>query len=174
LAYRYLLLQAHYRSQVEFKWQALSSARSGLRRLVERFSSAAGSAPDPELGAIARHHLSTFDAAISEDLNTADAMAVVFATGRDDRLSAPELTALAHEFDAVLGLGLSTLAPGDLDLKPSALSATDEQVSALMAQRESARSARDFALSDTLRQQLAELGAVVEDHPSGPSTWRWA
>lgn len=43
----------------------------------------------------------------------------------------------------------------------------------LVAERQMARQARDFARSDELRRQLADLGVVVEDRDNGASTWRW-
>jgi cysteinyl-tRNA synthetase len=173
VAYRYLLLQAHYRSQIEFSWEALDSARTGLRRLLERYASAR-TAPPAELGAAAHRHLDAFDAAVSDDLNTAKALAVVAEASRDESLADSELSALAREFDAVLAIGLTDLSPTDLDLKRADVEVSDAHVDALMAERTAARSARDFARSDDLRNQLAHLGVAVEDHPDGTSSWRWA
>ena len=87
LVYRYLLLQAHYRSQIEFSWEAMDSARTGLRRLLERYSSVR-IAPAAELGPVASGYLDAFDGAISDDLNTARALAVVATASRDDALLA--------------------------------------------------------------------------------------
>ncbi|HEX4904202.1 MAG TPA: cysteine--tRNA ligase [Acidimicrobiales bacterium] len=169
LVYRYLLLQAHYRSQVEFSWEAMDSARTGLRRLVDRYASAR-TAP-VALGAAARAHLDAFDAAISDDLNTARALAAVAAASRDDAVSDGELSALAAEFDAVLALGLSDLTATDLDVKTGDVS--DDEVDALVAERDAARAAKDFARSDELRDKLAAMGVTVEDHAGAASTWRW-
>lgn len=173
LVYRYLLLQAHYRSQIEFSWEALDSARTGLRRLVERYAWAR-TAPATALGDEARSHLDAFDAAISDDLNTARALAVVAAASRDGSLSDSELGALAREFDAVLAIGLTDVSPADLDVKRGDVDVTDADIDSLMAERTSARIARDFARSDDLRDQLAHLGVAVEDHADGTSSWRWA
>jgi cysteinyl-tRNA synthetase len=172
LVYRYLLLQAHYRSQLEFSWEALAAARAGLRRLVERFASAR-SDPAADLGQAANRHLSSFDEAMSDDLNTAQAIAVVSAAAQDERLTDHELTALATRFDSVLGLGLADLHVSDLDLKRADIGATDEEVEVLVAERDQARAAKDFARSDELRTRLFELGVIVEDQPDGASRWRW-
>jgi len=173
LAYRYLLLQAHYRSQIEFSWEAMDSARTGLRRLLDRYASGR-TEPVRELGEAARAHLAAFDAAVSDDLNTAGALAEVSAASRNTRLTDAELSALAREFDTVLAVGLTDLAPVHLDLKPSNVTITDDEVEAIMAERTSARRARDFAKSDQLRDQLADLGVSVEDYSDGTSSWRWA
>ncbi len=172
LVYRYLLLQAHYRSQVEFSWEAMDGARVGLRRLLERFT-AGRVAPAAALGAAASRHANAFDAAIADDLNTAAAIAVVSATARDDALEPAELSALAVHFDEVLGIGLHELTPGDLDLRPSDATVSADEVDALVAERDAARAAKDFARSDALRDQLGAIGVLVEDQPDAPSTWRW-
>jgi cysteinyl-tRNA synthetase len=172
LVYRYLLLQAHYRSQIEFSWEAMDSARTGLRRLLERYA-AARTEPAAELGKVAQAHLDAFGAALSDDLNTAKALAEVATASRDDSLTDAELSALAHEFDAVLAVGLADLTPADLDLKRTDVEVTEEEIEALMAERTSARLAKDFATSDRLRDELVALGVAVEDKADG-STWRWA
>jgi cysteinyl-tRNA synthetase len=173
LVYRYLLLQAHYRSQVEFSWEAMDSARIGLRRLLVRFMGARSERAGV-LGAVANDHLDAFDQAVSDDLNTAKAMAVVTAASRDDSLSDSELATLAVHFDSVLAIGLSDLDLADLGLKPSEIGITDDDVEALVAERMAARTDKDFAKSDELRDRLAAVGVTVEDHPSGESTWRWS
>ena len=172
LVYRYLLLQAHYRSQTEFSWEAMDSARAGLRRLLDRFATAR-SEPADRLGAAAAEHLEAFDRAISDDLNTPRAIAAVVAASRDDRLTDGELTALAREFDAVLAIGVADLAPADLDLKRSDVAISEAEVKTLLAERNAARAARDFARSDQIRDHLASVGVTVEDQPGGVSTWRW-
>jgi cysteinyl-tRNA synthetase len=172
LVYRYLLLQAHYRSQTEFSWDAMDGAQAGLRRLLDRFT-AARSEPASQLGAAATAHLEAFDQAISDDLNTPRAVAAVVAASRDGRLTDAELTALAREFDAVLAIGVADLSPADLDLKRSDVAISDEEVETLLAARNDARAARDFARSDQIRERLATVGVTVEDHPGGLSTWRW-
>ena len=180
LVYRYLLLQAHYRSHTEFGWPAMDAARTGLRRLVERFAAARPArstrptrpAPAHRPGAAAAAHLAAFDAAICDDLNTARALAAVIAASRDDRLSDSDLAGLAGEFDAVLGIGLTDLTQADLDLRRGG-GITAEEVEALVAERNAARAARDFARSDAIRGELAGAGVTVEDQPGGASTWRW-
>ena len=172
LVYRYLLLQAHYRSQTEFSWAAMDSAQAGLRRLLDRYASAR-SKRGQRLGAVAADHLDAFDRAVSDDLNTPRALAAVFAASRDDRLTDADLTALANRFDAVLAIGLADLSPADLGLKRRDAAMTDEEVAALVAERDAARAARDFATADQIREQLAGAGVAVEDRPGGESTWRW-
>lgn len=84
-----------------------------------------------------------------------------------------ELTALAREFDAVLGSGSRICHPGDLDLKQADVTVTDADIDALITERTSARRDRDFTRSDDLLAQLSELRVKVEDHPDGTTSWRW-
>jgi cysteinyl-tRNA synthetase len=179
LIYRYLLLQAHYRSQAEFTWPGMDSARTGLRRLLDRFSAAraggAGAAEAPVvLSEPAVGYLDAFDQAICDDLGTPKALAVVAAVARDTALSDADSAELARRFDEALGIGLADLVPADLDLRPSDSLISPEQVDQLLAERSAARAARDFTRSDQLRDSLAELGVTIEDQPGGTSTWRWS
>lgn len=172
LVYRYLILQSHYRQQSEFTWEAMDAARAGLRRLIERFA-AARSVPAGALGPAALGHLEAFDQAVCDDLNTSAALAAVSAASRDERLTEPELAGLAAQFDSVLGVGLAELRPSDLDIKRGEVTVSDEQIEALVAQRNQARAEKNFARSDELRDQLFGLGVIVADRPDGSSTWRW-
>jgi cysteinyl-tRNA synthetase len=130
-------------------------------------------ANDEELSVAAAEHLTAFDRAVSDDLNTPKAVAVVATASRDDRLSGADLASLARRFDQVLAIGLADLTPADLDLKRSDAPMSDEEVTALVTRRNDARTARDFAASDRIRDQLADAGVAVEDHPGAESTWRW-
>jgi cysteinyl-tRNA synthetase len=175
LTYRYLLLQAHYRSQTEFSWDAMSGAKTGLRRLLDRFAAARQDAGPAQvrLGHAATRHLAAFDQAICDDLGTPKALAAVAAAARDDSLDDAELTVLAARFDEVLGIGLTDLTPADLDLAPSGAQVSAAEVETILADRSKARAQKDFTRSDQLRQRLADLGVTVDDHADGTSSWRW-
>jgi cysteinyl-tRNA synthetase len=175
LIYRYLLLQAHYRSQTEFSWDAMSGAKTGLRRLLDRFAAARQDTSPAQvgLGHAAARHLAAFDQAICDDLGTPKALAAVAAAARDDSLDDAELTVLAARFDEVLGIGLTDLTPADLDLAPSGAQVSAAEVEAILAERSKARAQKDFTRSDQLRQRLADLRVTVDDHADGTSSWRW-
>jgi len=171
LVYRYVLLQAHYRSQADFTWDAMDSARTGLRRLITAYA-ARRTAPAATLGERAQALLDDFDAAVCDDLNTAKALAVV-STAHQAAITDAELSALAVQFDEVLALGLADLAPTDLDRKRNDATITEDEIAALLDQRAAARAAKDFATSDRIRDDLAARGVTIEDTPTG-TTWRWA
>ena len=143
LVYRFLLLQSHYRQQTEFSWEAMDAARAGLRRLIDRLA-AARTAPAGSLSPAAHRHLKAFDQAICDDLNTAAALAVVSAASRDEQLTEPELASLAAEFDSVLALGLVDLRTSDLDIKPVDINVSDDQIEALVVERNQARAREEL------------------------------
>jgi len=154
LAFRYLALQAKYRSPLNFSTEGLAGADRALRQLRERVADWS-SQPGDE-GMTARQEWDTrFRAAIADDLDLPSAMALVAELGRS--AVAPSMkVALLESWDQVLGLDIRRL-PANRTLPPGAAE--------LMAQREQARAAKDFARSDQLRDELRTLGVEVSDKP---------
>jgi len=154
LAFRYLALQAKYRSPLNFSTEGLAGADRALRQLRERVADWS-SQPGDE-GMTARQEWDTrFRAAIADDLDLPSAMALVAELGRS--AVAPSVkVALLESWDQVLGLDIRRL-PANRTLPPGAAE--------LMAQREQARAAKDFARSDQLRDELRTLGVEVSDKP---------
>ena len=107
-----------------------------------------------------------FEEALDDDLNIAGALGAIFEMVREvnraithNQLSASaaqQVAALMQRFDTVLGL----LAVDETSV--------DQQVEALLEERQQARRTRDFARADALRRQIQELGYVIEDTPQGP------
>ena len=153
LAFRYLCLTGHYRSQLNFTFDALDAAATGLARMRQGFHAleATTDAPDPAL-------LERFTAELNDDLNLPRALAVAWETLRSDRPAGVRRATLAA-FDRVLGLGLADWKPEEVDV-PAA-------VAALAEARAAARAARDFAAADRLRGELRDAGWEMEDQPGG-------
>ncbi len=179
LAYRLMCLQAHYRSELEFSWEGLGAALTRLKRLVMAHEKWVGRLTDPartpgdswQHGRATRELVARFDAAIANDLGTAEALTVL-----DEALAtkghAPEcvVTAASH-MDRVLGLGLDRLTRTDLRVRPAAAAISEDQIAAALAERTAARAARDFARSDAIRTELAAAGVEVMD--GDPLGWDW-
>ncbi|MFN4134258.1 MAG: cysteine--tRNA ligase [Novosphingobium sp.] len=173
LAYRMMCLQAHYRSELEFSWEGLAAALTRLKRILialgqfrER-ASEDKAAPGPRFTS----YLERFDAAISDDLNTAIALTVfeeVLALKKVD--PAEKLAALAA-MDEVLGLGVLTLDRKALRITPRDAAIDEAGIDALLDARKAARAERDFARSDALRDELAAAGVEVMD--GDPLGWEW-
>ena len=161
LALRLLFLQAHYSSQLNFTWDALAAAERSLERRRARVAAWAadpGPAGAPEAAA---GYERRFWAAVDDDLDTAKALAVLAEMEGDEGLPAAARRRAALAFDRVLGLDLDR-ATGK-ELPPGA--------EGLIARREAARAARDWAAADRLRDDLAALGVEVSDTRGGTS-WR--
>jgi cysteinyl-tRNA synthetase len=172
LAYRLMCLQAHYRSELEFSWEGLGAALTRLKRMVIAVAQLKqrGAAAE-RTGAKVLPLLERFDAAISDDLNTPVALTVLDEAMALRKVDPGEkLTALAA-MDAVLGLGLLDLARADLRIRPQAVTITDVEIEATLARRKEARTTKDFATSDALRDELAAQGVEVMD--GDPLGWEW-
>ncbi|HYI62498.1 MAG TPA: cysteine--tRNA ligase [Acidimicrobiales bacterium] len=164
LAYRYFFLQAHYRQKQAFSFEAVEAAGTALRRLVGHAVAAreAGGETDP---ARIEPYRRRFWAALADDLNAPQALAVVWEAIRSDDLGPADLWAFLVDADRALGFGLAEAAA------PGADTGSDPRIDALVAERAAARTARDFATSDRIRDELAAEGVEVVDTPTG-ATWR--
>ena len=120
LAYRLMCLQAHYRSELEFSWEGLGAAFTRLKRLVM------GVAPVRDIAAAAVEDrrltdlLDKFDAAISDDLNTAVALTLLEDVIAMKKIDAGQKRAAIATIDAVLGIGVLDLPREDLRIRPKA------------------------------------------------------
>jgi cysteinyl-tRNA synthetase len=180
---RYYMVAAHYRSHVEFSFEALQDAAAAFRR-IEGFLDRAAEAGHGRLPGSTLPE--KFVAAMDDDLGTPAAVGVIFDTVRlgnrllgDDDLESPDDVAeLAGAVDAVHAmLDVLGLDPADPHWAAEAgggseqLShAVDVLVRGLLEQRAAARAAKDFVTADAIRDQIAAAGIEVEDTPSGP---RW-
>lgn len=171
LAYRLMCLQAHYRSELEFSWEGLGAALTRLKRLVM----AAAPVRDAEGAEVTDRRLTDllakFDAAISDDLNTAVALTLLEETAAMKKIDAGQKRAALAAIDAVLGLDLLTIDRADLRVRPKAATIGEDEIEATLARRKDARAAKDFAASDTLRDELIAAGVEVMD--GDPLGWDW-
>ncbi|WP_306089328.1 cysteine--tRNA ligase [Qipengyuania flava] len=171
LAYRMMCLQAHYRSELEFSWEGLGAALTRLKRIVmavERLKDAASGAPDHPKFAPLREK---FAAAMADDLNTPIALVALEEALAVKKVDAGAKRAVIEEMDAVLGLGLFDLSRGDLRLRPRDATITEEEIEAELIRRKEARVAKDFTISDAIRESLGEKGVEVMD--GDPLGWDW-
>ena len=165
---RFYMVSAHYRSHVEFSFEALDEAAAGFRR-IENFLERAGTTePTAELP-------QAFVEAMDDDLGTPAAIAVVHDTAREgNRLLAAGEDA-SSEAAAVLAMldtiGLHPKDPawaGDDRADDRLTAAVDALVAGLLEQRTRARAEKDFATADAIRDQIKAAGIEVEDTPAGP------
>jgi cysteinyl-tRNA synthetase len=174
-AIRFLLTATPYRKQLNFTFDGLDAARSAIERLRsfqwrvlnEKFPAG----DNPAMNERAGRAIADFDSGLDDDLNTADALAAVFEFVRDgntamdagefhesNRHSAVELLT---SFDEIFQVLAPTAAEGGL---------SDAEIEDKVAGRNRAKKAKDFALADSIRKELLDLGIVLEDSREGT---RW-
>jgi len=167
LAYRYMCLTAHYRQQLVFTWEALDGAANAMKNLTKQvLDIEARAEAEGESGVPVESYVKTFREAVENDLNTPQALAAMWGAVKDTDAPAGDVYATLLEIDKVLGLGIA-------DMKPQALEISEQEIEQLIAARQAARKARDFARSDQIRDDLLAKGIVLEDGPDG-TTWRRA
>lgn len=174
LDFRYLVLTAHYRKQLNFTWRSLEGARGarvGLKSLLERLTEGpyGGTLKDEnEALKVISDREKKFLAAIADDLNTPRALANLiqllhYGNALLDRKlltrrAAKVIIATAYEFDTVLGLNLKKR---EQLLIPS-------KVLELAKRREELRKAKEWAKADKIRQEIENFGFIIEDAAGGP------
>jgi cysteinyl-tRNA synthetase len=178
---RFLLLQAHYRKELNFSFDGLRDAKTSVQRLLDFHrrldeASTQDAAPDSGLQGIAADALAAFEEALDDDLNTPNAFAALFPFVRDVNAALDRAPAVSP---ADLDAARRALARMDDVLGILVLAAAEARnvdgsfahwVERLVSERQHARGRRDFAAADAIRDELAAAGVVVEDTPAGP---RW-
>jgi cysteinyl-tRNA synthetase len=164
LAYRYLVLNNHYRSYLNFSLEALRAADKammGLRKLLHD-AGAEGDAPplDPDAQPVGLREEQLL-ADLCDDLNTPKALATLWTALRDPALGDAEKRHLGKYADGVLSLDLFDFA------RLEARQEVPADIRSLAEARWAARQARDFAESDRLRDAIAAAGYTVRDRKDG-------
>lgn len=154
LAYRYWLLTAHYRTQVNLTWEALRAGEEALTRLRRQLKDLG-----EDVGVPDQRYLERLRSSLSEDLNTAQGIALLWELMKDHSVAPADKRATVASIDEVLGLKLLDYAPEPLTITPALQKLLDE--------RKAARDAKNFAESDRLRDEIKKLGYEVKDTPEG-------
>lgn len=176
LSFRYLTLTAHYRSQLNLTWESLEAAQTALNNLYQQTRELTENASplwplakiagnlglaDKKTSAelkLANQYQEKFREFINDDLNTPEALALVWQILADRTLKNAAKKELLLKFDKVFGLSLAKIKPARVP----------ESVKELVARRETARQNKNWVGADELRAQIAKDGWLVEDTPQGP------
>ena len=172
---RFFMLSAHYRSPLNFSAELMEAAKNGLERiqtavsnlrfLLQNASGEELSPEEAELLAAAKTYAAKFDEAMDDDFNTADALSAIFElvkfinTNAKAESSRAFLQALLEE-----ALGLTDICGLEMEEKTELL---DADIEALIAERQAARKAKNFARADEIRGELLEKGIILEDTREG-------
>ncbi|MDP3740889.1 MAG: cysteine--tRNA ligase [bacterium] len=153
-AYRYFVLQGHYRTKLNFSWQGLEGAQNALNNIYSTIAQY----PAPKIGCA--EFEKDFLEGVNDDLDTPKALAVVWDLIHSDYPEEAKLKSL-FEFDKVLGLSLS-------ETWQELRKPLPEEIDHLVRQREAARSQKDFKKSDAIRAQIESQGFEISDTETGP------
>lgn len=149
LAFRYFVLGAHYRSKLNFTWEALLGAQNALRKLSDHIGE--------ELGTVNKEYQTRFLETVENDLDTPRALALAWEVAKDPSLLPADKTATLLDFDRVFGFGFELK---QKDTIPS-------HVETLALSREEARKNKDWAKSDEIRNEINSLGYEILDTDKG-------
>ncbi|HEY4511668.1 MAG TPA: cysteine--tRNA ligase [Candidatus Paceibacterota bacterium] len=155
VAYRYWLLSAHYRTQVNVTLEALQAAQTALTKLLRHFM-------DFENGGSAdARYIEQFNTLINDDVDMPKALALTWELVKSKTVKPEDKKATLLEFDKVLGLDLAALAAAEIQ-EP-----TPPEITALAEEREVARKEKDWQKADALRNELLSRGYDVKDTEKG-------
>lgn len=155
LAFRYLVLQVHYRSPMTFSFTALQDANNGLQAIYKKVAQLGD-----EIGSVADVYQERFMEAVNDDFNTAKALAVFHEVLKDSELENADKRATLLDFDRVLGLGL-------VHVQKEAEYEIPDEIQVLARERWEAKQHKDFGLADDIRLQLIGKGWEVKDTSDG-------
>src|SRR5215831_7145397 len=184
MAIRFFILQTHYRSTLDFGNEALQAAEKGLRRLWDAYEKLRAMSYEPRDGAIDQDLdsrisklVSEFDEYMNDDFNTAKVLANMFElvpiinSFRDKTIP---VSALSKEIFELLQKQMKTFIEDILGLK-DLTQAGNEKLKGVMDLiveiSKEARTRKDFATSDKIRNQLQQLGIALKDEKDGSISW---
>jgi cysteinyl-tRNA synthetase len=149
LAYRYFILQAHYRKQLHFSWEALDAAAQGLKHLRRQVAAIDESVvTDLQV-------LQQFKKSLNDDMNTAEALAILSKALKEKTIDLKTIV----ELDKILGLKLHDPNAKQLEIP--------KEIQTLLDARQKAREEKNWVDSDRLRDEIYAAGFVVEDGADG-------
>lgn len=177
---RFFMLSAHYRSPLNFSADLMEAAKNGLERIVtaaENIKRLAGMATgemteaEKEIFAQTDAYVEKYDAAMDDDFNTADAIAAIFEYVKFANTNVSAENSKAY-LDAMYDRLKQLCDVMGIIIEKEA-EVLDEEIEALIEERQAARKNKDFKRADEIRDQLAAMGIVLKDTREGV-TWKRA
>ena len=157
LSFRFLCLQSHFRKQLVFSYEALDTAENAYKKLLNRIKSIKKDDSPVETDSFDKYN-DLFKAALEDNLNTSNALTVLYDVIKSDINNNTKL-ALIESFDKVLSLDLLKEDSVDTELA--------KYVTEMIEKRKSAKANKDFALADSIRDELLAKGIVLKDTREG-------
>lgn len=162
LSYRYFVLNSHYRKQLAFSFDSLASAENAYIKLKSRIKAILENADNKQANEqAALRYKEEFKKCLEDDLNTANAITVLYDMLKTDELNSSQKLELVADFEKVLSLDL---------LKEETIEIHDElaeYIEEMIQKRQDAKKNKDYQLADSIRAELLEKGIVLEDTRQG-------
>lgn len=161
LAYRMFCLQSHYRKPLVFTYEGLDSASNSYLKLKNKIKSL----KEQTEGVIEQEKMvkyqAAFQGALEDDLNTSNALTVLYDVLKDDALNNVTKLTLVSDFEKVLSLGLLEEEKRSIDPE------LEQYILEKIQKRSEAKKNKDFHLADQIRNELAEKGVIIRDTREG-------
>ena len=165
LDYRYFCLGATYRTQLQFSYQGMDSARTARLGLIDRIASLGDDvAPAGSISEKTKSYMDQFDGFVCNDLATARGLSVLWTMLKDEGISNAEKRYAVNYMDQVLGLRLD-----EVKSKKDDSQDIPAEVMELVEKRAQAKKNKDWAAADSYRNQIDAMGYLLKDTPNGPS-----
>ena len=171
---RYFIMSSHYRSPLNFSDENLNNAKASLTRLYTAIRGLSASAVATTEISQRFDFESRFNAALDDDFNTPIALSILFELAKavnSARDSDHDLACALAQLLIQLGGYIGILQTDAEDFLTQGVALSDDEISERIVARDQARANKDFALSDQIRDELTEMGIVLEDSANG-TTWR--
>ncbi|MEM4648137.1 MAG: cysteine--tRNA ligase [Candidatus Pacearchaeota archaeon] len=173
---RYVLINSHYREQLNFKFSELEVARKTIRYVIETIKRLKRiknrKCKEKEIKSIIKNTKINFKKSFDDDLNVPKALSVFFEFLKEinkkideDKINkkyAKTLINLIYSFDKVFGIGFKEILKEEKKIK------IPKEILKLVKEREKARKEKNFDLADKIREKIKEMGWWIDDTPEGP------
>lgn len=167
LSYRYFVLNSHYRKQLAFSFDSLSSSENAYNKLKSRIKNIKESVGDMiqicELSESAIKYREEFKSCLEDDLNTANAITVLFNLLKSENVNNGEKIMLIEEFEQVLSLNLLI----EDDDKNEVHDEMSEYIEEMIQKRQEAKKNKNYQEADAIRAELLKKGIALEDTRQG-------
>jgi cysteinyl-tRNA synthetase len=161
--YRYYLLGAHYRTPMRFSLEALEAVTNSYKRLLNILRNM------PDGGKIHKDSIERFNAAIEDDINSPEALAILWETIKNENISLADKKRTVLKFDEFLGLNL---AEGIKNEEIKQIDEIPQEINDLILARENARKSMNWKEADRLREIIEQRGYKIIDLPEGSRLYK--
>ena len=155
LSYRFMVLQSHYRKQLTFSLESLSGAENAYKKLKSRIASLKNDGNIDE--STLKTYVTKFKECLEDDMNTANAITLLYDLLKDNTTDSTKIK-IIEEMDKVLSLDL---------LKKEEKNIDEAYIKDMIEKRNNAKKNKDYALADSIREELANMGITLKDTRDG-------